>query len=659
MKLIEARIKNFMPYKGDQAIFFPTDAHQNVMLVFGDNMRGKTSFLNTIRWCFFGKALSRGLKEIPAIHIINTDAAKEGDYNVSVFIKFISDGNNYELSRSMFPKKSVIQPKKSEDLDFDLMLRKNGSVLRGDQILHELNQIIPEDIARFFLFDGELLQEYEMLLDSNDLQGKSIKESIEKVLGVPALINAREEISILYKEASKKRTKDSQAIGDLKKYSEQMVLLESEFESLDKDLKNLTSQHKSFIDEKQVLDDDLDKSLSTLATKDRLDSYRNQIKELGKSQESLNLEKKKHLKDAWKDLIQIKLVSYIDELEKRRAEFDSNQKNNILLDSKISDLSKLLSTSQCPTCEQDISDKEKDKISKRLNELKSEINKFIINSEKFTELNAEIFKLHKIKPTGASTLIPNIDEQLRNIALNMVRIESSIEELEGELDENSALEVAKKKRKRDDLIGIIKETESKIKDREYKLSENEKQQKIIATLIEKNDSIKNQKSSKLVNIYDHLKKVFSDSINELRENLKVSVQNLASEAFKKLTTEATYKGLKINENYGLTIVDKDGRDVPQRSAGAEQIVALALIDGLNRTARKSGPIIMDTPLGRLDLKHRENVLKYIPEMAEQVILLVHEGEIKEADIKDTLRARIGTVYHIERVESSQSKLSKE
>ena len=50
-----------------------------------------------------------------------------------------------------------------------------------------------------------------------------------------------------------------------------------------------------------------------------------------------------------------------------------------------------------------------------------------------------------------------------------------------------------------------------------------------------------------------------------------------------LITEKTYLRLDINENYGLSIIDRHKRSVPERSAGAEQIVALALIDGLNKT----------------------------------------------------------------------------
>ena len=49
-----------------------------------------------------------------------------------------------------------------------------------------------------------------------------------------------------------------------------------------------------------------------------------------------------------------------------------------------------------------------------------------------------------------------------------------------------------------------------------------------------------------------------------------------------MSTQKSYRGLEINDNYGLEIIDASGGHVAVRSAGAEQIVALSLIDGLNR-----------------------------------------------------------------------------
>ena len=109
----------------------------------------------------------------------------------------------------------------------------------------------------------------------------------------------------------------------------------------------------------------------------------------------------------------------------------------------------------------------------------------------------------------------------------------------------------------------------------------------------------------------------------------------------------------------MTILDTKGRSVQERSAGAEQIVALSLIDGLNRAGRRGGPIVMDTPFGRLDWVHRANVLQYLPEMAEQVILLVHEGELDPQRELPILAPHLGAMYRIKRVGARHSQIELE
>lgn len=659
MKLISAKVKNFMPYKGEQEIAFPTDQQHNVMLVFGDNMRGKTSFLNTIRWCFYEKALGRNLKLIEPINIINTDAASEGDYSVSVHLKFDHEGHEYELRRDMRPKHMIYQPKKNNELETDVMLRKDGNVIRGDQIQHEINQIIPEDIARFFLFDGELLQEYEMLLDDQDEQGRIIKESIEKVLGVPALINARNQLDTLLKEARKKQTRDSQHIDSVRQYSEQRKSLESQRESLDSDLAKLLEQQDTLLSQKELLDRDIEDAQAILAGKDKLDSRKQELKRLDERQSSLEQEKFGLLKGAWKDLVQPRLQKHITSLETRRDTFDKEEREKFKIEARIGNLSSIVKNSQCPTCEQDITPQKREQIASELGLLQSEIAKYQDDVKSRSKVIEEISRLSRIKVTSASDKIPVIDAELREISLRVTEIDNEIEELENQLQSHDTAEIARKRNRRDGYVGELRLIERDIKETKAKIEENERLQNQLTQHIEMNADARQQKSSKLVHAYTQLKEVFAESINALRDDLRTNVQALSTEAFSKLTTEPTYKGLCINENYGLTIVDRDDRSVIQRSAGAEQIVALSLIDGLNRTARKTGPIIMDTPLGRLDLKHRKKVLEYLPQMADQVILLVHEGEIRKDEIIDSLKTRIGSIYNIERVSSSESRLSKE
>ena len=82
--------------------------------------------------------------------------------------------------------------------------------------------------------------------------------------------------------------------------------------------------------------------------------------------------------------------------------------------------------------------------------------------------------------------------------------------------------------------------------------------------------------------------------------MRVQVELEASQIFKQLSTEETYSGLRIDGRYYLEIVDSNDRVIRRRSAGADQIVTMSLIGALVRCAVRQGPVVMDTPFGRLD-----------------------------------------------------------
>jgi DNA sulfur modification protein DndD len=167
------------------------------------------------------------------------------------------------------------------------------------------------------------------------------------------------------------------------------------------------------------------------------------------------------------------------------------------------------------------------------------------------------------------------------------------------------------------------------------------------------------RSTTKARLCEDLESIFNLSIERLRDKLRDTVQARADEAFHKMTTQAAYRGLEINRNYGLSIIDDLGRKVTVRSAGAEQVVALSLIDGLNRTGRAAGPVVMDTPFGRLDLKHRDNILTYLPDATSQFVLLVHSGEIRPQTDLAAIAPRIGAVYKIKEINARQSTIVKE
>lgn len=84
------------------------------------------------------------------------------------------------------------------------------------------------------------------------------------------------------------------------------------------------------------------------------------------------------------------------------------------------------------------------------------------------------------------------------------------------------------------------------------------------------------------------------------------------------------------ESYAVELTGRDGLPLPASdlSAGERQLLAVALLWGLARAAGQPLPVVVDTPLGRLDGSHREHLLeRYFPYASHQVLLLSTDTEI--------------------------------
>ncbi|MEH0535718.1 DNA sulfur modification protein DndD [Streptomyces scabiei] len=82
----------------------------------------------------------------------------------------------------------------------------------------------------------------------------------------------------------------------------------------------------------------------------------------------------------------------------------------------------------------------------------------------------------------------------------------------------------------------------------------------------------------------------------------------------------------------LTLADSEGEPIdPGRlSAGERQLLAISLLWGLAKVAGNKLPSVIDTPLGRLDSKHRQHLVdRYFPNAGRQVLLLSTDEEIDE------------------------------
>jgi DNA sulfur modification protein DndD len=111
-----------------------------------------------------------------------------------------------------------------------------------------------------------------------------------------------------------------------------------------------------------------------------------------------------------------------------------------------------------------------------------------------------------------------------------------------------------------------------------------------------------------------------------------------------------FEKIKIDtKDYSVTLYKKGNKKIPksQLSAGEKQIYAIAVLWTLTRISRRPLPFIIDTPLGRLDLDHRDNIINnFFPEASHQLIILSTDTEV-DKEYVEKLKPKITKTYNLE------------
>jgi DNA sulfur modification protein DndD len=121
-------------------------------------------------------------------------------------------------------------------------------------------------------------------------------------------------------------------------------------------------------------------------------------------------------------------------------------------------------------------------------------------------------------------------------------------------------------------------------------------------------------------------------------------------AFQRLSRkEGMVVDARIDETtFTVVLLDQQGNEIPKArlSAGEKQIFAISMLEALGKASGRSLPIIIDTPLGRLDSKHREKLVdSYFPRASHQVIVLSTDTEVDQR-FYEGLRINVSHAYHL-------------
>ena len=165
------------------------------------------------------------------------------------------------------------------------------------------------------------------------------------------------------------------------------------------------------------------------------------------------------------------------------------------------------------------------------------------------------------------------------------------------------------------------------------------------TIVEHKHDLTQKKIDTLHSVINVAKQMKS----KIKKDKRLSLEKTINEKFTQLKKEGyEANSIKLDENFNINIYDKENRamDILSSSSGQKQIIATALIWGISEYIPEEIPMIIDTPLGRLDEKNQTRILNdFYPNASNQVIILPTPSELRHEGFKQ-LKEHIEQVYEL-------------
>ena len=601
---------------------------KNIILIEAMNGVGKTSFLQAMKAAFFGISSNDFDK------YLNYKAKDSNELEINLEVGFEDeDFNKYKILRQ-YSKRSV----DTASISSQSTVHKNSELIisgenADDEILSFISKFIPKEISQFFFFDGEKIQH---ILDAYDPQ--KIKGSIEKILGIRSVRHLKEDIWKMKNSAL--RTADGDTSDEVKAHQNILKDLQEEYDILSKSL----SETQTLLIEKNNAKSDIHERLKNLAKQGLTPEKQIEINELHQKIAKLNeklsigkIELNKFLEESLDTFLLEEIATDID--KSTSAESTINEEDvaekiikNLFIPkcinggeelnlSKIDDIKGLIK--QALNSNKDSDNTDNFEVSYQEKSSISLFTQSILDNDSPTDISETIKQIIDVE-AELETLRRTLSDLEREMALtsngeiSLQELEISREDIETEIEKLRTSEILNQKTVEELVVKIERKT------------------KELDSMLFRSEQKEGEKQYlKLLNsIHDTLE----EFVDELVIDRKNSLESNTSEMFMQLANNKSYRGISIDDDFQVKAVNAEGiKEDQYLSSGYKQILMTSLIWGLERSAedfendrRLNLPVIIDTPLARLDPEHRNNMMdRYFPNAAIQVIILSQPSEISE------------------------------
>ena len=623
MKLINLQLCNFRQFYGKTPQIKFASGAKNTTVIYGNNGAGKTTILNAFTWVLYEKFTAAFASPELLVNqraIAETKAARAVECWVE--LQFECDRHTYQLKRKCYAHKdSNNRVQSSPTKLFMLVAGDDGRWYPPLEPPKDIiERILPASLHQYFFFDGERIDSF-----FRQHQNQNIAEDTKELLGVKILDRGIEHL----KKAKRSLQLELQELGDTqtKRLIAQQIELEQEREALSK----RESEIVASIAQQEQRKSNLSAQLLAVSGADKIQKLKNNLVEQEKACKKELIQSKNKLKKA---LSQSSYLVFLADPSQQFLNLLQQQRDRGKLAQGIKQefIQQLLERQRClcgtPLIPTDstydnvkawLKQAELQNVEESAIRLETQVSKIVSQADDFWQQldsqQAEIKQLY-LTLNRLETEKERANKQLQSFpSRDIQQLQQQIEQIEAQL-KSLILEQGTNQQQQSDCDLRLGSIVQKIA--QHQLTEN-----------------KQKLAQKRIDVTQAAIASLDEVRTRLQQQFRLALEQKVQEIFSFISFTPYIP--KLSSSYELTLVETtSGTEIPvAASTGENQILSLSFIGGIIDRVRQwsqrnslvgydssTFPIVMDSPFGSLDRIYRRQVAKAIPELANQLVILV-------------------------------------
>ena len=661
MLLKSIKLKNFRQYKDASLDFAQGTDEKNVTIIIGKNGSGKTTFLQSFFWCFYGVTYFKKDQSVLNLDIAS-NMTPENPAEVKVELKFQHGKIDYTFKRTQKFKKSYNNEVKPENSVWEIQKIVDGNSEFVKPVDRESvrNSILRQEVSKYFFFDGERIETMGQEI-ANGKRTEEFADAVKGLLGLSAMQKALEHLNKGYKNSvigSYNDSYDSESDADIKAQTKIVKECDEKLEAIENEQEELDDK----ISEAELEKNKRQEELLDYKSSVELQKRKNDLnKEIGREEKLKSSAEKDICSDFNSQALSFLSLSLISDAFKIIVNHDLDRSDIPNITNKT--IQYLIDHKVClcgnPICD---GSKELEKINKWFDVLPPKSIGNMVNDFKTTAQNRISLKNNFIEKRNEK--LAAISES-RNVITN---------------DSDEIMKIDEKLGS-DDVEEKVQTLQSRIKEYERTISKSHSRKEELAAQVgglqkdretaesnRKELSLKNENNRKIEiykayaqRIYDLLKEEYDSKEKEIRERLEKNI----NEIFSNINNGDL--SLHINEKYQIDVFANNINTKVETSEGQSLSVIFAFITSMIKMSRENRssddetnktlsseiyPLVMDAPLSKFDKEHIKNICENIPKLAEQVVIFIKDTD---GDIaKEYLSEKIGKEHRFIKINETET-----